>query len=286
MLGNRPASRILRAPFSRPHYVALAHAWRTYVHPVAELGRYLGGGGTYPRRVALRTPLGVIRPRLYSPDDLVTVNEVFCRHDYAMNGARPGRTAGPGARTATVPGARAVASPTTRRVVVDVGANLGLASLYFLTRDPGTRVVAVEPDPRNLARFRDNLLGYEDRLELHPVALDVVGGRVAFGTDPTGRYGAIGADTGSMIEVEARAVTDLLDDVLARVEEIELLKLDTEGTEAALLEAIPAEMARRIRRIVLEIEAERSLVRPGFDQRQYGSVRRLTRTPDVTPLPG
>jgi len=278
MLGDRSASRILRAPFSRPHYVALAHAWRTYVHPTAELRRYLGGGGAYPRRVALRTPLGVIRPRLYSPDDLVTVNEIFCRHDYAVDGRAPSPRRPARGETPTPPDAR--------RVVVDVGANLGLASLYFLTRSPHTRVVAVEPDPRNLARFGENLVGYEDRLELHPVALDVVAGRVAFGTEPTGRYGAIGADTGTTIEVEARGIADLLDDILGRVDEIELLKLDTEGTEVALLEAIPADVAGRIRHIVLEVEAGRSILRPGFEQRQYGCVRRLTRTPEAMPSSG
>jgi FkbM family methyltransferase len=44
-----------------------------------------------------------------------------------------------------------------RPIIVDAGANIGAASLYFLTRFPKARVVAVEPDPGNAAILRENL---------------------------------------------------------------------------------------------------------------------------------
>src|ERR1700683_3931674 len=41
--------------------------------------------------------------------------------------------------------------------IIDGGANIGIASLYFLNRYPGARVVAVEPHPANFEICRKNL---------------------------------------------------------------------------------------------------------------------------------
>ncbi len=48
-------------------------------------------------------------------------------------------------------------------VVLDLGANVGLSAAYFLNLFPNSRVLAVEPDERNVAVCRLNLSGYGDR---------------------------------------------------------------------------------------------------------------------------
>jgi FkbM family methyltransferase len=47
--------------------------------------------------------------------------------------------------------------------IIDAGANVGIASLYFLNRYPTARVVAVEPEPGNFEICRRNLAPYGDR---------------------------------------------------------------------------------------------------------------------------
>jgi FkbM family methyltransferase len=42
-------------------------------------------------------------------------------------------------------------------IIVDAGANIGAAALYFLSRFPKAHIVAVEPDPGNAAILRENL---------------------------------------------------------------------------------------------------------------------------------
>ncbi|HEY6870246.1 MAG TPA: FkbM family methyltransferase [Novosphingobium sp.] len=42
-------------------------------------------------------------------------------------------------------------------IIVDAGANIGAASLWFAKEYPGARIVAVEPDPANAAVLRRNL---------------------------------------------------------------------------------------------------------------------------------
>lgn len=48
-------------------------------------------------------------------------------------------------------------------MILDLGANVGFASAYFLTRFPAARVIAVEPDPQNFEMLRCNLKPYANR---------------------------------------------------------------------------------------------------------------------------
>jgi FkbM family methyltransferase len=48
-------------------------------------------------------------------------------------------------------------------LIVDCGANVGFASAYFLTKYPSAKLIAVEPDPANVAMLKTNLAPYGDR---------------------------------------------------------------------------------------------------------------------------
>lgn len=205
--------------------------WRSGLH------RYLTGKGTYPVEWTVRTPLGHVSPTLYSYHDFLTVNEIFCREDY---------------RVAPDP-----------RVVVDFGSNIGLSALYFLTRRPDSRCHLFEPDPRNIGRLKANLSQYGDRTSLHEVAICGDDGYVEFGIEDTGRYGGIGVDTGTRIQVPARDVNAVLREVVDREGEIDLLKVDIEGLEVTTVKAIDPALRGSIRNIVLE-SAGSELVLPGF----------------------
>ena len=251
MIGGRSAGRVLRALGGPQHYRALGNMLRLYPHRADAFARYLLGAGQYPATVEVRTPSGLVRPRLYSGHDMMTVNEVFCRLDYEID--------------------------PEARVVVDIGSNIGISALHFLTRAPAAYCYLYEPDPRNVARLRENLAPFAGRWELHEVAVAATAGRVAFGTEPSGRYGGIGvAGTGS-ITVDCVAINTVLDQVLAQHDAIDLVKIDTEGVEVDTVRAMDPALLRRVRRIALEAAPDRPLHPVLFTQQQYGSVCRLTR---------
>jgi FkbM family methyltransferase len=210
------------------NYRALARMARVYPEPGQAVARYFLGRGAYPYRCPVRTPAGVVAPTIHSSHDMFTVNEIFCREDYACD---------PEIET-----------------VVDVGSNIGLSALYFLTRNPSCRVRLFEPVPRNVERLRVNLAGYEDRYELTRAAVASEPGTVSFGVEESGRYGGIGVATGQAIEVPAVGIGDVLEEVLAQAGRIDVLKIDTEGTELELLGVLRPDLLARVGSVYLETD--------------------------------
>lgn len=233
----------------RRHYTALANMFRVYRSPLPTLARYGLGIGHYPCQIPVRTPLGWFNPTLFSHHDLLTLNEIFCRLDYRLD---------------PVP-----------EVVVDLGSNIGLSGLYFLTRAPTVRCHLYEPVPQNLERLEANLGRVRERATLNPYAVGDAEGEVEFGIELSGRYGGIGRATGHSIAVRCRSINSVLEDVLARETKIDLLKIDTEGAEERTVRAIDTAYLERIGAIYLEARPPLPLLPGRFSQEQYGEVVRL-----------
>jgi FkbM family methyltransferase len=216
--------RRLTAPFRARNYRAFVNTVLTYERPVDAINRYVRDRGNYPWTARVRTPIGVIELLVPHQHDVRTVNEVFARHDYGVG--RPG-------------------------VVADIGANIGVSAAYFLSRRPDSIVHAFEPHPGNLVTLRHNLARFGERAVIHPVALAPTAGQARFFAEGIGRYSGLAAYTGPHdpeleIEVECEAIGDALERIVAAEGGIDLLKLDTEGSEEALLDAIPPHVLERI----------------------------------------
>lgn len=57
------------------------------------------------------------------------------------------------------------------KLIVDCGANIGCASVYFLSRFPNARAIAVEPDESNLEICRMNLKPFGERAKIVHAAI-------------------------------------------------------------------------------------------------------------------
>lgn len=135
--------------------------------------------------------------------------------------------------------------------ILDCGANVGLAALWLKRRYPGARITAYEADPALAAMCARNLArnGAAD-VELIAAAVWREAGTVAFrceGAD-SGAVEVVAADTPGAVE---RVPAVRLRDVVAR-EPVDLLKLDIEGAELAVLEDLAGCWAS-IRAIHLEV---------------------------------
>jgi hypothetical protein len=50
----------------------------------------------------------------------------------------------------------------TPKVIVDAGANIGLASIYFSNKFPDSKIIAIEPEESNLEILRKNIAPYDN----------------------------------------------------------------------------------------------------------------------------
>ena len=259
MLGGRSPSLIARSIVEPEHYRALARMPRLYPAFPSVAKRYFLGGGRYPYACRVRTPIGPVAPMTYSHHDIFTVHELFGREDYVAG--------------------------SDLGVVVDIGSNIGISALYFLTRNLASRCYLHEPVPRNVERLRLNLTGYENRYTLQEAAVAAGGGTVDFTIEPTGRYGGIGVPGAERILVPCLPLSEVLGSVLEREEIIDVLKIDTEGAELETVRAIPADQLARIRTIYFETRTPHNPDPGSFSMSFACETCRLERRPAVAVSP-
>ena len=140
-------------------------------------------------------------------------------------------------------------------VVIDIGGFIGDFSLYAVKRLNASRVIVCEPSPGNWALLLKNIAnnGYEGRIE--PVNKAVTDGRDAMmNIDAPAEcqcmVSAYAPSEQPLSAVPGVSLGQLLRD--HAVEHVDLLKIDCEGGEFAILESTPAEVLSRIRNIVFE----------------------------------
>jgi len=139
--------------------------------------------------------------------------------------------------------------------VVDIGANVGVASLLF-SQFSGARVLAFEPLPANLAKLRRNI--EQNNLDnIIPVAAAVSSakGEATFHVNPVanvgGRLDGSPAGAGNAITVPTITWSDVR--AMSGTNDIFLVKMDCEGGEYDILVSIPDDELRRIPYLTFEI---------------------------------
>ena len=142
---------------------------------------------------------------------------------------------------------------------IDIGAYVGIFT-WHMARD-AKRVIAFEPDPDTLAILRANV-GYLGNVEIVPAAAGVENGSVSLHRHPRHGEGELSSDNSVIVGnplvaggevVQVRRV-DFLRYVEELGEDIGVVKVDIEGAEVELLEALFArpDVLVRIRNLFVE----------------------------------
>jgi FkbM family methyltransferase len=139
--------------------------------------------------------------------------------------------------------------------ILDCGGNVGLASLFFKHRFPAARITAYEADPALFAIMKANLAANRaSEVETVHAALWTTNGRVTFraeGSDSGMIETLSGAVAGTAVDVPSLRLRDIIANESAGGR-IDLLKLDIEGAEDAVLEDCEPVLAR-IGAIVMDL---------------------------------
>lgn len=146
--------------------------------------------------------------------DVPTYSQVFIKQEYGFDTERHPRT------------------------IIDAGANIGLASIYFSNKFPDAKIIAIEPEESNLEILRRNTAPYENIILVHGALwhentkinlVDPSLGKEEWSfmtqaqDDVRERHGDV------VHEVQGMTVDTLMKE--QKIDHIDILKIDIEGAE-------------------------------------------------------
>ena len=148
------------------------------------------------------------------------------------------------------------ALPFEPRVVVDAGANIGTASVFFANKYPNARIIAIEAERANFEMLKRNVAPYPQITPVHVALWNRDGQVQVFSPQDAGEW-AFAVKQGEGV----RAVT--IPTLLRQFEipKIDILKMDIEGAEVEVLEN--CDWAGRVRCLMIETHDR---MRPGCSQ--------------------
>jgi FkbM family methyltransferase len=133
-------------------------------------------------------------------------------------------------------------------LLIDVGANAGYFSCLWAALNSHNQCMAFEASPRNQQMLNDNVAfaGLSTRIEVQTCAVGRTVGRMSFDLGPedqTGWGGLAHTASENSLSVDVKPLDELVSDKV----DISVLKIDTEGADAWVLEG--AERLLRERRV-------------------------------------
>lgn len=143
-----------------------------------------------------------------------------------------------------------------KQIIVDLGANVGVFSLYAAAQCPQARLYCYEPSPKNISLLKSNVEqnGLADRVTICEKAIASRRERRRFiaPESPLSRLdeGKGQEECESAFEVECITLADIFDE--HSLSEIDFLKMNCEGAEYEILESASDDVLSRIREIRLE----------------------------------
>jgi FkbM family methyltransferase len=133
---------------------------------------------------------------------------------------------------------------------IDIGANLGyFTCLLGKLAGPAGRVLAIEPEPDNLALLEANIAAnsLSSVITVMPVALgcdDTSATLNLYKNSNRGRHSLVAKGTGQQLVVPVKRLDALIDQVFKTNEVIDILKIDVEGYEPFVIQGASDTLSR------------------------------------------
>ena len=143
------------------------------------------------------------------------------------------------------------------RIIVDAGANIGLASIYFSNKFPDTKIIAIEPEQSNFELLERNAAPYDNITPVRGALwhentsvnlVDPALGKWAFRTQ------ARDSDEESFGEIVHEVQGMTVDTVMREhdIDHIDVLKIDIEGAEREVFRD-PSSWIEKVDALIVEL---------------------------------
>lgn len=156
------------------------------------------------------------------------------------------------------------------RVIIDAGANVGMATLYFAAKYPQARIVAIEPESSNFEILCRNC-GNLPNVSLIKAALWPYHGPLTIQNSNVQKWAFSVVEKDGLDGGEGSVAAITIPEILRQlsVDKIDLLKLDIEGAELELFACGSDVWLDHVRLLVIELHDR---FRPGCAQALYTAI--------------
>ena len=151
--------------------------------------------------------------------------------------------------------------------VVDLGAHIGLTTLYFAQYFPMARFVCVEPNPANVEILKRNILWLGERVRVIEGAISNHSGEENFDDSGWSWGGHLSGSKQLGRMVRCYTMEEIIE--TSGLDKIDILKVDIEGAEQQLFGS-ENKWLRKIRMIIIELHGTYSMEQFDKDMTSMG----------------
>lgn len=154
------------------------------------------------------------------------------------------------------------------QVVVDLGANIGLSTLFYESLFSGVHYTCVEPDNQNVVLLKQNLAALNDRATIISGAVSVHSGYETFHSSPWSWGGYLNKQENEGCRVQCYTMEEIL--AMSHIHtNVDLLKVDIEGAECDIFSKNNNWLSR-VRMIITELHHPCTIEKFQADILDYG----------------
>jgi len=149
-------------------------------------------------------------------------------------------------------------------LIVDLGAHIGLASIYFALQNKAAKIIAIEASATNFQLLKNNTSDFEN-IQCINKAIYTIDGYINFDDADNFSYNTKISETGTPTEcISMHSIMNKYG-----IENIDLLKIDIEGAEAALLSE-NNDWLHKVQHIIIELHKPYNLEQLSIDLKPFG----------------
>lgn len=150
--------------------------------------------------------------------------------------------------------------------IIDAGANIGLASVFYANKFPNAKIIALEPQSDNFNLLCENTNKYEN---VTPIKMALWGDRTSISVFDQG-YGESGFMISAGDDDNATTIDDIMK--LFSMDRIDILKIDIEGSEKEVFEGTYQNWLPHVKCLIIELHDD---MRPGSSKAVFAAISKF-----------
>tara|TARA_A100000164_G_scaffold217047_1_gene192501 strand:- start:3469 stop:4251 length:783 start_codon:yes stop_codon:yes gene_type:complete len=255
-IGKRDFLTFIKSIFKLENYIAIIRFFKVHKSPFKSILNEIFSSGNYPQILHFNSPLGNSKVNLYSYDDFSTFNLIFCRQDYLYT--------------------------NKQKIILDIGSNIGLSAVFWLTRSKDTIVHCYEPSTENFEKLKKNLQDFDGRFAIFKKAVSSKTFSSFLNLEKSGVYNSINSQNKNKNyfdkeKCDVVSINSCIEKIIQQYGKIDIIKIDNEGEELRTVAAIDRKFWEHIKCINVDGNSVRGYVPRIFDLTRLGSAQRYNK---------